>query len=287
MSENTKPLKTETPCTDRSALSRRDFLKLTPPVLLGGIWGGSQVIADIEAASASPGINLSGRNLKGWELTLGDALYNRPGEPPVDMTDIEMIHERAYSELRANINRRIIMAHAIAYKRRINANSLNYLHSCSYLFRLPYIPMADEAAELNGETIEGGLFVWDGPGTRLDYGIAFQWIVNPWGDGSINLWEADGDAGHWVAGGSLPFDTNWHRVKMVVHAASGLARLAIDDKPYPVTLSKTTKDPSWGTEVAARLQAEIVSIYPEPAGLRAIHKAQFRNWRWQGKFIRS
>jgi hypothetical protein len=73
---------------------------------------------------------------------------------------------------------------------------------------------------------------------------------------------------------------------MVVHAASNTAKLAIDDRQYPVTLSKTTKDPSWGTEVAARLQAEIVSIYPEPAGLRAAHKAQFRNWRWHGRFVR-
>jgi hypothetical protein len=70
---------------------------------------------------------------------------------------------------------------------------------------------------------------------------------------------------------------------MTVNVSVGTAELAIDGITYSSNyLSKTTKDASWGTEVAARLQAEIVSIYPEPTGLKAAHKAQFRNWRWRG-----
>jgi hypothetical protein len=33
--------------------------------------------------------------------------------------------------------------------------------------------------EMAGQTVEGGLFVWDVLQTKLDYGAAFHWIVNP------------------------------------------------------------------------------------------------------------
>jgi hypothetical protein len=280
MPTNRKSSATET-------LSRRDFLKLIPPVLLAGFWS-SRNIANVQAMSAKPGINLSGKNFKGWKMDLGDALYSRPEDAPVDITDIETVHLKNYSELRANIKQRIIMAHNITYKRIINDNLINYKHECAYQFKLPYLPHPVGSDLWNAQTLEGGLFIWDGADTRLDYGTAFQWDLNPWGEfGAVRIWTADGDAGQWTTVGNLTPDTNWHHVNMVVNVSSEMARLKFDDTQYSVYLSKTTKPDTWGTEVAARLQAEIVSIYPEPSGIQAAHKAQFRNWRWRGKPIHS
>ncbi len=276
MSTNGKSSATET-------FSRRDFLKLIPSALLAGFWS-SRNITSVEAAFNKPGINLSGKNFDGWTMDLGDALYSRPEDAPVDITDIETAHLRKYSELRANIKRRVIMAHNITYKRIIDDNAINYIHKCAYQFKLPYLPRPVETDEWNAQTLEGGLFIWDGANTRLDYGTAFQWDLNPWGDfGAVRIWTADGGEGQWVTVGSLTPDTNWHHIEMVVDVSSETIELEIDDTEYSANLSKTSKPDSWGTEVAARLQAEIVSIYPEPSGLKAAHKAQFRNWKWRGK----
>jgi hypothetical protein len=268
---------------DGKRFSRRDFLKWIPPALLAGFVS-SHTAANVQAASNRTGINLRGKDLEGWTVDLGDALYWRPGEAPVDITDVETVHPGRYSELRANTKRRVIMAHNITYKRVIDQNVLNYIHRCSYHFRLPYLPRPVMTDEWNAQTLEGGFFVWDGANTRLDYGIAFQWDLNPWSDfGAIRIWTANGGAGQWVAAGHLVPDTNGHHVEMTVGASSQTAALMIDDTQYPVELSKTSKPDSWGTEVAARLQAEIVSIYPEPSGIRAAHKAQFRQWKWYTK----
>src|SRR6185503_13029848 len=97
-------------------------------------------IANVQAASAKPAINLNGKDLEGWTVDLGDALYARLGEAPVDLTDIETAHLRKYSELSANIKRRIIMAHNVTFKRIIDENVLRYSHECAYQFRLPYLP---------------------------------------------------------------------------------------------------------------------------------------------------
>ena len=101
--------------------------------------------------------------------------------------------------------------------------------------------------EWNAQTLEGGFFVWDGATTRLDYGIAFQWDLNPWSDfGAIRIWTANGGAGQWAAAGHLVPDTNGHHVEMTVGASSQTAALTIDDTQYPVELSKTSKPDSMG-----------------------------------------
>jgi len=270
--------------TGSKSFSRRDFLKLIPSALLAGFLS-SRNIASVKASSAKPVINLSGRDFEGWTVELGDGLYFRPEEElPVDITDIETGHLGKYSELRANIKRRIIMAHNVTYKRITDENVMHLSHKCAYQFRLPYLPRPVVTDEWNAQTLEGGFFVWDGANTRLDYGTAFQWDLNPWGDfGVVRIWTADGGAGQWVTAGQLTPDTNWHRVKMVVDVSAETATLEIDDTHYSADLSKTSKPDSWGTEVAARLQAEIISIYPESSGIRATHKSQFRNWKWHGK----
>jgi len=273
----------EKPDKGNKRFSRRDFLKLIPPTLLAGLWS-KRSVASAQAAFTKPGINLHGKDFEGWTVDLGDALYSRPGEALVDITDIETVHLGKYSELRANIKRRIIMAHNVTFKRIIDENVIHYSHECAYQFRLPYLPRPVVTDEWNAQTLEGGFFVWDGANTRLDYGTAFQWDLNPWGDfGTIGIWTANSDAGQWVTVGRLKPDTNWHHISIVVDVSSETATLVIDDTQYSAGLSKTTKPDSWGTEVAARLQAEIVSIYPEPSGLKAAHRAQFRNWKWHAK----
>jgi hypothetical protein len=66
------------------------------------------------------------------------------------------------------------MAHNITYTSITDPNPYNYVHTCSVSFRLPYFPVMDSAATLDGQTVEGGIFVWDGPHTRFDHGMAFQ-----------------------------------------------------------------------------------------------------------------
>jgi hypothetical protein len=287
MSINEKPSMRRKPEVGNKSFSRKNFLKLIPPALLAGFLS-SHNIATSQAQSTKSGINLHGKGFEGWTVNLGDALYARPGEAPVDITDIETAHLGKYSELKANIKRRVIMAHNVTFKRIIDKNVLHYSHECAYQFRLPYLPRPVVTDEWNAQTLEGGFFVWDGANTRLDYGTAFQWNLNPWGDvGAIGIWTANGDAGQWITVGRLIPDTNWHHVKLVVDVLSETTVLIIDETRYPAVLSKTTKPDSWGTEVAARLQAEIVSIYPEPSGLKAAHKAQFRNWKWHSKLVHS
>lgn len=264
-------------------MTRRDFLKLIPPALLAGFWS-NRNIPNVQAVSNRPGINMSGRNFDGWSVDLGDALYSRLGEASVDLNDIETTHLGKYSELRANIKRRVIMAHNVTFKRIIGKNVMHLSHKCAYQFRLPYRPRPLVTDKWNAQTLEGGFFVWDGANTRLDYGTAFQWDINPWGDfGAIRIWSANGAAGQWITAGRLTPDTNWHHAKIAVDVSAETSALEIDDTQYSADLSKTSKPDTWGTEVAARLQAEVVSIYPEPSGLRAAHKAQFRNWKWHGK----
>ncbi|MGC1376370.1 MAG: twin-arginine translocation signal domain-containing protein [Anaerolineales bacterium] len=256
-------------------ISRRDFLKLAPTALAGSLITIPKSL-DGESTPLS-NLNYTGSNLKGWNVVLGDALYNRPPEPPVTIADIQTVHPAAtYSELRANIKQRIIMAHNITYKKFVNPNALDYIHTCAYTFRLPYLPVADSLATLNGQTIEGGIFIWDGPKTRFDYGAAFQWVINPWLSNTIRTW----DGTNWIDVGLKTVDTAWHTLKIAVDFRRKLTSLTIDGKQYPSQFSKTAKPNTWGNTTDARFQIEIVSIYPEPSGVKALHKAQVKNWSW-------
>jgi hypothetical protein len=214
---------------------------------------------------------------------LGDAIYARPGENPVTIADIANLHPNmTYSELRANINRRIIMAHNITFKRIIDPAALNYIHTCTFYFRLPYLPTKDEAATQNAQSIEAAIFVWDGATTHRDYGMAFQWGLNPWNEfGYIRAWTNKTLEGTWENTGSiLTPNTNWHQAKFVIDFKRQSTAFLIDGKRYFTQFTKTPKPSTWGKEVAARFQVEIVSIYPEPSGIKAMHKAQFKDWTW-------
>lgn len=264
------------------AINRRDFLKLISTVIANSYVDGRQLsyVQVVPVAIPLTTIVYQGSNLSEWEITLGDAIYARSGEPPVSLSDIETVDEVSYSELRANIQRRIIMAHNITFKKFVDVEAFEFIHTCIYKFRLPYLPLPDVNADMNAQTLEGGIFIWDGGGTRLDYGIAFQWGLNPWsGFGDIRTW-TNTNGGEWVLVGQLTPDTQWHEAKMVVDFHKETTTLLIDEVPYLAQYSATPKPATWGTETAARLQAEIVSIYPEPSGFHALHKAQFKDWSW-------
>ena len=67
----------------------------------------------------------------------------------------------------------------------------------------------------------------------------------------------------------------YHIIKFNLDIQNKTASLKLDDHEYPNNLfSKTTKT-GWGTKIAARLQVEIISIYPPLSGFTASHKAYF------------
>jgi hypothetical protein len=266
--------------------SRRDILKMLPTAAAGLVMGAAAVNVQSAGTAAVPAsMEFGGESLNSWEITLGDALYNRAGEAPVSQDDIETVHHllppgHSYTELLANVNRRVIMAHNITFYRIIKDTAFDFVHTCGFKFMLPYSPQQDTAAEYNGQTIEGGIFIWDGSKTKLDYGIAFQWVVNPWDkSGDINVWNGT----DWPRVDNIDLATGtpfiWHEVRMVVNCPQKRTSLSIDGKSYPSQYTATKKT-GFGPEVAARLQAEIVSIYPEPAGLKTLHKAHFKDWYW-------
>jgi hypothetical protein len=261
-------------------INRREFLKLGSALLAGGLASAKSMPVQANQAEALP--LYQGVNLAGWSVKRGDSEYAAPGEPPVNNTDITTLHPVGYSEVRANIKRRVIMAHNITSKLLINPGAFNYIHTCSVSFRLPYLPVPDQSLIRNGQTVEGGIFIWDGPNTRLDYGMAFQWLINPWGAGSnppgaLRVWNGT----TWVRVGQLALDTNWHTVRMVVDFKRKSTLLLLDNKFQLSRFSGTAKDPSWGNTVDARFQVEAVSIDPRPGNIiKAMHRVQFKDWKW-------
>ncbi len=220
----------------------------------------------------------TGVNLDGWQTVLGDAHYACPGETPASLEDIQTLHHPDYSFLEANIQPRAVMAHNITFQRVIDDSAFNYVHTFSFKFRVPNELLPDTGASYNGETFEGGLFIWDGHQTRLDYGAAFQWVLNPWsGSGSINLWDED----RWVQQGHLPLDTDWHELTLTIDYPNEKGILIIDDTTYTANVTAVVKPTSWGSETAARVQLEAISVYPGQTCMKAEHQVQIKDWRWQ------
>nr|WP_290665661.1 hypothetical protein [Ardenticatena sp.] len=230
---------------------------------------------------ARPASRLRGKTLEGWSVVVGDGVYAAPGELPVSSDDIATVHMRRSSLVQANIQRRPIMAHNITFLRIVDERTLRAAHECHYVFRLPFTPSLD-APDMNGETVEGGLFVWDGANTRMEYGLAFQWVVNPWSPsfGELRAWSGE-KGGVWVPIGSLLPDNRWHRVRYWLDIPAGRARLRIDNRVFELPVAATSKDASWGTEIAARLQFEVISLYPGETGAGAMHAVEVKDWHWK------
>lgn len=262
---------------DTTSYGRRRFL-----TLLGAASAAGALLAvdGLPAAAGARATTSGGRDLTGWETVVGDGVYALPGEAPVTLDDIAVENRGNRSRLRANVRRRGIAAHVLAFNRIIDPAVLTVRHTASYRFRLPYLP-STSGSELNGQTLEGGLFVWDGADTRYDYGTAFQWVLNPWVPefGDINIWTSD-NGGSWAYGGHLEPDTGWHTARFVVDPVRRVAVLALDRTELAVPFSRTPKD-GWGTEVAARLQAEAVSIWPNAANATTPeHRVLVKDWAW-------
>jgi len=221
-----------------------------------------------------------GASLTNWEVVVGDGVYRQAGQAPVNSGDIETLHFGTHSEVRANIARRGIMAHNITFKRFVDEQAFDYIHTCSYSFRLPYLPSTANVGT-NAQTIEIAFFIWDGSGARLDYGMAFQWMLNPWMPefGTMRCW-ADANGGEWHTVGQLTPDTQWHDVELVFDYRRQTTSFKLDGIHYPSRFSAIPKDASWGPETAARFCAEIVSLHPGESNPGALHRVEFKNWLW-------
>ena len=221
-----------------------------------------------------------GTDLSGWEVVVGDGLYIQEGEHPVDIRDLETVHFGDYSELRANVEGRGVMAHNITFKRIRDDDAFKFNHRVKYEFRLPYEPIKDDS-EFNPQTIEGSIQVWDGANRRIDYVIGFQWDLNPWDAdyGGIDNWF--GGIKRWQKVGFLAPDTSWHTFEGYIDFENNRTWISIDGVKYESELHETSREGlNWGRDVSGRLAAEIISIYPGETSQGAKHSAHFRNWSW-------
>lgn len=270
--------------------NRRRFLQTGAIAALAGLMAAPKVNASSTAESIVTGRSFDGTDLSGWDAVLGDGIFSAPGEPPVTDADIATVHQGSYSELQANISKRRIMAHNITVNRMVDATAFSFIHHFGFEFQLPYLP-ATTNTELNAQTLESGLFIWDGSGTRLDYGLAFQWMLNPWGGGDnfafgdLRCW-TDKEGGQWQKVGELDPVTiwgegedDWHEVEMVLDFRRQTTSLKIGGVYYPSQFTAIPKPEDWGTETAPGIQVEIISLWPGD-GEGALHKARFKDWYW-------
>lgn len=221
-----------------------------------------------------------GTNLEGWTVVVGDGVQAMPGEAPVGREDIETLQNEGFSEIRANVRRRRVMAHNITFRRITDDAALRSIQTFGFKFRLPYLPVPDARKEEAGQTVEAGVFTWDGNGSRLDHGVAFQWLVNPWlpNFGEIRCWNAK-DGGSWLpAGLTLKPDTEWHEVRLTVDMRRKTTAISIDGRVVSSAFTALPKPAAWGRTTDARAQIEAISVFPGEKG--ALHRVEVRDWFW-------
>ncbi len=222
--------------------------------------------------------NESGSNLSIWTTVLGDGNYHNPSVPPVTIDDIKRVDETAFSILEANIHNRRIMAHNISFNRITDPQALTCVHKAKYNFKLPYLPSTGQI-NFNGQTIEGGLFVWDGVTAQLDYGLAFQWIINPWDPNYKKLFFWNGSS--WTSfNTNLEPDTQFHEIEFTLDIPNANATIKLDGVPFVQNVFSITPKTGWGTTVDARFQAETISIFPPETGPIPMQKVDFKDWEW-------
>lgn len=229
---------------------------------------------------AAPTRVLSGSNIEGWTEVVGDGVHANPGEPPVGIGDIATEHRADHSVLRANVDRRAIMAHNITYNRVADETALDYHHFARYRFRLPHALTTDNR-EFSAQTIEGGLFIWDGAGQRLEHGVGFQWTINPWSKkyGWVKSWS--GESQDWLQAGYLEPDQAWHTLSFNLDPRNGLGLICLDDHCVGDVYASFPKPDSWGGDVSARLQIEIISLDPGNKDTAPEHQVEVRDWIWE------
>lgn len=106
-------------------------------------------------------------------------------------------------------------------------------------------------------------------------------MLNPWlaNYGEVRRWSM-GHAG-WLPVGTVRPDTAWHSIRMELDPRRRFAELYFDGLRIRRLYTARPKLGYWGTETAARLQAEIISLDPGPFGSAPMHTAEVRNWRWK------
>lgn len=261
-------------------LARRRFLQLAATAAAGAFSAAHPLV--VQAAQELPGqmIAYAGTDLNDWSVVLGDGIWAASNEAPVNAADIATTHLGDWSELRANVSGRRVEAHNITHQSVLDPCAMDYVHVVEYDFRIPYVPTKEYAGDLNAQTMEGGLGLWDGHTTRIKYGIGFQWGLNPYaGLGELRAWTGLLAAG-WQPAGHLEPDTQWHHLRIVADFRADTALLAIDGQPLSTVIGKCPAPSGWGSEVAVGPSAEIISIYPGEEGRGALHVGQVRNWVW-------
>ena len=221
----------------------------------------------------------SGANLTNWIVNVGDGNYNAPGEAAVNSADISTVNQTTESVVKANILNRRIMAHNITFHRITDPDALIDTHVASYEFKVPYT-IATSNTDFNGQTVEGGLFVWDGPTTELDYGLAFQWIINPFDPDykALRYWDGSG----WQSlGQDLEPDSNYHTAEFELDIPNEEAYFKLDGTSFAQNIFSETTKTGFGTTVDARFQAETISIYPPATGTIPSQKVNFKDWSWE------
>ncbi|MFI7597531.1 hypothetical protein [Actinoplanes sp. NPDC049681] len=267
----------------RTVTSRRRFLT----TLAAGMALGTVVSTGLAAPALATVATESGTDLTGWTTVVGDGVYAAAGQAPVSSADIAVENDGADSRLRANVLNRGVMAHVISFKRVTDESMMKTVHRAGFSFQLPYVP-STAGGSRNAQTVEGGLFVWDGVDTRVDHGTAFQWVLNPWQPnfGQILVWTS-ADGGSWAPGGYLEPDTAWHDVSFMVDPVKQKVQLIIDGVNLKAPYSQTPKD-GWGTDVSARLQVEAISVFPGANATWAPqHEVLVRDWRWSRRAVKN
>lgn len=260
--------------------ARRRFLQLAATAAAGALAAAHPLVA--QAAQEIPGqaIAYAGSDLDDWAVVVGDGVWAAHGEAPVNVADIATVHLGDWSELRANLSGRRVEAHNITHQSVLDRNAPNYTHIVEYDFRVPYVPTKEYVGNLNAQTMEGGLGLWDGATTRVKYGIGFQWGLNPWsGFGELRAWTGLLAAG-WQPAGYLEPDTEWHHLRIVANFRGDSGLLEVDGKALANGIGKCPAPSGWGSEVSVGPSAEIISIYPGEEGRGALHVGQVRNWAW-------
>ena len=225
----------------------------------------------------------SGEDFSDWNITLGDARYVSSGESDINNDDIETLNFGDQSVLYANIKERSVMSHNITYKKLVSSQMFDVFHKASYQFKIPY-QIRTRSVNYIGQTVEGGLFVSNGRESMLDFGLAFQWIINPWDSnfGVLQYWTGNS----WKYLDKLSVDTQYHDVEFELHVRKEEAYMTIDKKRYSLNLFSYTEKSGFGNTMDARLQAEIVSIFPNQVSKPIpSHQVAFKNWNWKGDYI--
>lgn len=260
-------------------MNRRTFLGVAGAGTLSAL---AFSVEDALAQGSEPPLlpmSFAGDDLSRWETVVGDGIFARPGVNPVARSDIATLDYGNHSSLVVNVSERPVMAHSIAFRRITDDTLFDYAHVCSYEFRMPNLETSVQSGT-RAQTVEGGLFIWDGGGTRRDYGLGFQWVLNPEDPKyrAIQTWSMSNAA--WRSTGSLEPDNEWHRFEASIDHKRNRARIYIDGNEVSAAYTRRPKPSYWGTETAARLQVEAISLDPGAANSAPMHTVDVRNWSW-------